>query len=112
MSTLEHRSELNHNWDLRLGILSRYCFVLQGKHDSNPIVDRFRRKRQRLPSSVVIESAVKISAQLCMTASALPMNASDLPITEGFLKSSSFISGVLPQAGRLAVNWNKFSSCW
>ena len=42
------------------------------------IAHRVRRKRQRLPSSLVIESAVKISAQLRLAASALPMNANDL----------------------------------
>jgi hypothetical protein len=40
------------------------------------IAHRVRRKRQRLPSNGVIESAFNISAQLKFVASALPMNAS------------------------------------
>ena len=40
---------------------------------------RVRRRHQRLPTSLVIESAVNISAQFRFAASALPMNASDKP---------------------------------
>ena len=38
---------------------------------------RVRRRHHRLPTSLVIESAVNISAQFRFAASALPMNASD-----------------------------------
>ena len=41
------------------------------------ITYRVRRKHQRLPSSLVIESAVKIPARLYLAASALPMNTND-----------------------------------
>jgi len=50
------------------------------------IASRVRRKRQRLPSSLVIESAVKISAQLRLVASALPMNAYDF---QGLIRRDS-----------------------
>jgi hypothetical protein len=45
----------------------------------SPWPDRVRRKRRRLPSSLVIESALKIFAPTPFSAApALPMNASDL----------------------------------
>jgi hypothetical protein len=56
--------------------------LLWSRDDINPhsrtfsITYRVRRKRQRLPSNGVIESAFNISAQLEFLTLALPMNAS------------------------------------
>jgi hypothetical protein len=57
---------------------------LSSREDFSPhsrtfsIAHRVRRKHQQLPSSRVIESAVRIAAQFRFVASALPMNAKDL----------------------------------
>jgi hypothetical protein len=49
---------------------------------------RVRRRHQRLPTSLVIESAVNISAQFRFAASALPMNASDYTTTDPLSRSA------------------------
>ena len=64
---------------------SFHSFSPSSRENINPhsrtfSIARVRRKRQRLPSSLVIESAVKISVQLHLAAPALPMNASDLSV--------------------------------
>jgi len=79
---------------------SFHSFSPSSRENINPhsrtfSIARVRRKRQRLPSSLVIESAVKISVQLHLAAPALPMNASDfwLPMliaTWKFLDSVAF----------------------
>ena len=55
---------------------------------------RVRRRHHRLPTSLVIESAVNISAQFRFAASALPMNASDNSSGERLLHRSAKHGGI------------------